>query len=95
MSDTPPKQFQSPEEMMAFLSERSDDMNGISIYVPEAMPFVGPQGQQARISGVAAILRMADGSRHLIHFADLQMLLNDGLLNRMRVPIEVTPIPKI
>ena len=37
---------------------------------------------------VGMVLHLVDNAIRVIHYADAEILLNDGILNRMRIPIE-------
>ena len=50
-----------------------------------------PTGQQ--ISEVGLILMMTGGNKDLIMREDAEFVLNDGILNRIKIKIELNPPP--
>jgi hypothetical protein len=86
MTDIPENQrFESDEELLAFLRERTDDIEAVIIPVQEGVEFVGPQGQRVRMPNVGAILQMCSGEQASLHREDAEMLINDGVLQRLRI----------
>ncbi len=93
MDDQPKnKQFASSEELLRFLRERCDDIDSVVIPVQEGVTQLGPEGQRNTITGVGAIIRLCDGSLNTIHRHDAEMLINDGVLQRLRIKCVLDPL---
>lgn len=91
MDDFDQKRF-PPGELLRELQERSDDIDSVTIQVANGVYMKGPQGQQTYSKNAGAFIRMCDGTSRLIHRDDAAELLNDGILNRMKIPIVLLPL---
>ena len=94
MSESPEmRRFRSSEELMAYLRETSDDMVSVTIPVQPKVDIIDPQGKRERVvRDVGAIIATSSGRSLLFHREDMQMLLNDGLLVRMKIPCILSTI---
>ena len=83
--------FASREEFMKQLREKADDFNSITIMVVNDLPLRGPQGELRMAKDGCALVKLVSGESLLIHRDDLQEILNDGILHRMKIPIRLLP----
>ena len=91
MGDFDQKRF-PPGELLRELQERSDDIESVTIQVANGIYTKGPQGPQYYSRNAGALIKMCDGTLRLIHRDDAAELLNDGILNRMKIPIVLLPL---
>ena len=90
MSDESPivEDFGNSENLLKFFKDRADDIESVSI-TPGPIVTIKHMGQSyGNVSGVGMIVNMTD-KRRLIKREDAELLLNDGLLNRLRIKIEL------
>jgi len=87
-----PEHLGNSEAVLRFVQERSDDIVRavipMSSYVIEMENGI-PTGQQ--IADVGMILVMIGGDKSLLMRQDAEIVLNDGILNRMKIVIELCP----
>ena len=88
----PTQRFGTPEELIAALKHKSDDMESVSVMVVNDLPIVGPQGHIALASNACGLIKTCNGTSIMVHRDDLAMLLNDGILQRLRIPISLIPL---
>jgi hypothetical protein len=51
-----------------------------------------PEGQRQFHNNAGALIRLGDGTSLLIHREDAEVLLNEGILQRMNLPIRLLPL---
>ena len=80
--------FGSSEEALRYIQEKSEDIE--KAVIPQ-MPSVVLSGPDARSTEVEAglILHMINGHKKIVHPFDAELVLNDDILNRMRIKIEL------
>ena len=88
------RRFPSSAEFLAFLRETSDDMKSVTIPVQPAIEIVGPQGDKKRAKNVGAVIELCSGKSVFLHREDAEMLLNDGVLARMKVPCVLSTLDR-
>jgi hypothetical protein len=92
MADEPTyiEQFRDSKELLAFLKEKSDDIEKAVIPQNPTLVIVDKE-QRTPIMEIAVgmVLHMANGHCKYIGPHDAEILLNDGILNRMRIRIEL------
>lgn len=82
-----PFDFGSSEELLRYIQEKSDDIERVVIIPPGAVvTYMGVP--QAPIEEFKAMLYLCNGERKVIGTTDAEILLNDGILNRMKLKIE-------
>ncbi len=69
--------------------ERSDDIEKAVLYPPGFVLTYFGQQQSPPCSQFAIMLHMLDSDRKMIFGDDVEAVLNDGILNRMKIPIEL------
>lgn len=89
------QRFETAEQLVRELRERSDDIESITIAVPKEMLLSGPRGQGQRVANICGSIRLCSGASQLIHREDLERLLNDGILARMKIPISLVPLSEL
>lgn len=96
MSEKPEdRMFNTSEELLQYLREHSDDIEGVTIPVLEGVDFVNQRdGQRIRRTNVGAIVEVVSGRSFVISREDAEMLINDGVLQRMRIKCVLSPLPK-
>jgi hypothetical protein len=92
MTDFPVRKFDSDEEMMQFLREHSDSIDSVIIPVQNGILLRGPNGESAFQNRAGAFLRMCDGSSITLFREDAEMLINDGVLQRMNIKCTLLPL---
>lgn len=80
-----PHRFESVEQAIAEITARRDDIDSVRIPIPEASYQVG----KTVLRGPLMELRFCDGTGQLISREIAERLLNEGLLNRLRIPIHL------
>ncbi|MBA4032390.1 MAG: hypothetical protein C0478_16080 [Planctomyces sp.] len=85
------EQFGSSSELLKRLQERADDLDQLSIMVVNDLPMVGPKGQGLLAKNSCGVLKTCSGESIVINRNDLEILLNDGILQRMKIPISLVP----
>jgi hypothetical protein len=91
MDDVPNiEDFGSSEALLKRIQERSDDIEKAMI-IPPRWYRATTEGKQmsAPLPHFAMILCFINGDRKMIKGADVEMVLNDGILNRMKIRIEL------
>jgi len=83
--------YLTAEELLKALQERADDFDGVTIAVPEKMLLKGPQGRRIVVENVCGSISLCNGRKLLIHREDLEILLNNGIIQRLGIPISVSP----
>lgn len=91
MSAFESERFASAEELLRMLRERADDFNEVRVQVPKDILMRGPNGEKTVASNCCGSLQLCNGGAILIHRDDLQMLINDGILHRLRIPVTLSP----
>lgn len=93
-SDFEQARFPSTEALIREIQELSDDIESVTIQVANGILVVGPDGKSTLHRNAGALLKLSDGTSRLIHREDAEALLNDGILNRMRLPVRLLPLHK-
>jgi predicted RNA-binding protein associated with RNAse of E/G family len=88
----PTDRFATSEELIKRLKEQADDIDGLHIVVANHLPMVTPKGDMRLVNGCCSMIKLCTGESILIHRDELQNLLNDGILSRMKVPISLAPL---
>ena len=84
--------FESTEAVVAYLKQRADDISTVSLSIAEGVLMRGPQGEEAFFNRAAGIVMHIGGDSFVISTDAMEWLLNDGLLNRLGVPIRLLPL---
>jgi len=85
--------FESDEEALQFLRERSDDVEGVLIPIAEVVSGKSPDGRRSDLRSAGAILTLCSGKKIAIHPEQAVAVLNDGILTRLRIPISMMSFP--
>ena len=90
MSDEPTRfqDFGDSATLLAYIKERSDDLEKAVIPQMQFVTLTGKDGIVANIE-TGMILHLSDGHNKLLTPTDAEIVLNDGILNRMRIRIEL------
>ena len=78
-----PERWNSVDEAVAEIESRRDDIDSVRIPIPQATYKAG----QTVLRGGLMEIRMCDGSAKLVSIDVAEQILNNGLLNRLRIPI--------
>lgn len=79
------ERFESPEELDAYLREKTDDIENVQIFVRDVVTY--PSGEQER--GVGGLLVMCGGDKAVIPLAAMERLINDGVLQKMGIKVRL------
>ena len=84
------QRFESSDELLRFIQEKTDDIEKAVIPQHPIISIFDPKNP-AEFTEVPAgmVLHLIGGRLKIIHPADAQLILNDGILNRMRIKIEL------
>lgn len=85
------QEFATDEEMVAFVTEHIDDIDKLDIMVVNDMMLEGPNGQKLLARDRCALLKLCSGQSLMIPTEVLQKVLDQGVLQRLRIPISLTP----
>ncbi len=85
-------EFQSSEDLLEFLREHSDDIDIVIIPVQTIVEFRSPTGKRLKANKVGAVLKMCSGRSQVINRDDDAMLINDGVLQRMKIKCVLDPL---
>ena len=80
--------FGDSDGVLAYIKERSDDIEKAVIPQMRSIDLVGKDGVVANIEA-GLILHLCDGHKQFVTPVDAEIVLNDGILNRMRIRIEL------
>ena len=81
------QQFQNSQELLHFIKEKSAAIKSAVIPRTTHLKFT-KQGERTRVTkDVGMVLTMNSGGTNLIHVDDAEMVLNDGILHEMKIPI--------
>ena len=83
------RDFGSTENVVRYIQERSDDIERAEIPQVPTIWWVMPDGERLEIEA-GLVLRLSSGRMQVLHPQDAMAVLNDGILTRMRIPIELT-----
>ena len=88
MSNQPEREnFGSTELLIAFIKEKTDDLEKVVILPPGAR--LRNKGETVYVEpDFSMMLYFIDGNRKQIFRHDTEILLNDGILSRMKIKIE-------
>ncbi len=86
--------FGSSDELLKFLKERVDDIDKAVINCCDEVGWTYPDGRRVgpistKDNDIGMVLCLVTNQQAIVSKADATMLLNDGLLNRMNIRIEV------
>jgi hypothetical protein len=84
------QRFSSSEELLRFVQERTDDIEKAVIPQHPFISVYDPKKPTA-VTEVPAgmVLHLIGNDFRVIHPSDAELILNDGILNRMRIKIEL------
>ena len=85
-------EFPSSEELLAYLREHSDDIENVTIPVRPYVAFHIPEGRRFKADNVGAVIKLCSGRALVIHRDDAAMLINDGVLQRMKIKCVLDPL---
>lgn len=75
--------FETYEELIEALCQRADDFEALEIPVPATVRVADVDGK------IGGLLRMCGGGTRVLDHQTVEMLLNDGLLSRLRLPVKL------
>lgn len=81
--------FETDKELMRFIQEKSDDIEKAVIPQMHEVAFTHPDRPGGVLIKAGMILHMISGTTQIVHPEDAEMVLNDGILNRMKIRIEL------
>lgn len=84
------RDFGSSEALLAHIKEKSDDIE--KAVIPTSPVQITTPGEPDRFMRVGMLLHLVGRQPALISREDAEVVLNDGILNRMRIKIEIRGI---
>jgi hypothetical protein len=88
MSEPQFRDFGSSENLLVFIKEKSEDIE--KAVIPQFLGLtIKKAGTPIGNYEVGMILHMIDGTRKLLTPEDAEIVLNDGILARMKIRIEL------
>ena len=81
------RSFGSSEAVLRFIQERSEDIE--KAVIPQFPTIVLSDGGEPEEREAGLVLHMLDGYMTILHPKDAELVLNDGILTRMRIKIEL------
>lgn len=84
--------FDTPEELLQAIKDKADDISEVTISIARGMLMIGPKGDTIFFNGAAGNVKNVDGDSILVSTEAMENLLNDGLLNRLRIKIRLLPL---
>lgn len=82
--------FGSIEEVLRYIQERSDDIEKVQIPQMPTVSITHPKNPHHEIRLAAGmIVRMVSGSFEVLSKDQAELVLNDGILTRMKIKIEL------
>lgn len=91
MDEFPAEEFTTSEQLLRRLQERSDDFEHITVMVVNDIPIKGPQGQGRLVKNCCALIKLCNGESLVIHRDEFEVLLNEGILQRLKIPLKLLP----
>ena len=86
--------FQSSEALLKYLREQLDDIEGVVIPVQEGVAFTNLEGRTIQQRNVGAVIKLCSGEWIAVHRNDAAMLINDGVLQRMKIKCSLETLKK-
>lgn len=87
-------EFDSPEDLINWIREKTDDLQEVQIPLATNVGVVSSNGEQVLTKGAGAILLFINGRQSIIRIEDAEALINDGVLHRMGIKIKLRPMMK-
>lgn len=81
--------YGSAEELIKHIKERCDDIDSISINMSKAVLRSNTDGTTTEVHGVAMVINYCNGRPGMIHRDAAELLLNDGVLINLRIPVRL------
>jgi hypothetical protein len=83
-----PQDFGSSEAALRYIQEKSEDIE--KAVIPQSLTIlVSAPGMPNTELEAGMVLHMLNGHRKIIHPVDAELILNDGILHRMKIKIEL------
>ena len=92
--DKPEKrQFKAPQDLLQYLREKADDIDCVQIPVDvNPVRFSSADGAQVgAMANVGALLTLCSGESLVVGREDAEMLINDGILQRLNIVVKIQP----
>ena len=89
MDDEPIRK--TPEELLQHLRERSDDIQTVTIPITPVVLETLPNGESRRIPNAGAVIQYFTGKAEVICRSDAESLINDGILQKLNLKIQLKP----
>ena len=76
-----------PEGLLQYMREHTDDIEAVVVPIQPKVYLVDTSGNQYGITKKPAVLiRMCSGVSHVINHKEAEKLINDGVLQRLKIP---------
>ena len=81
----------SSEELIRHIRDRRDDIDCVRVPLCGWFKITSPDGSEQVHKDIGAVIQFCNGSFSAIHYVDAEILLNDGILHNLRIPIRLVP----
>src|SRR5436190_16967655 len=87
MSDQPESgRFETSEQLLRYLKDKVDDIDSILIPIQEKLQITDANGRPKQVAkNMGAWIKLCDGRSIMISRDDAAMLINDGILQRLKI----------
>ena len=80
--------FGSPEKLLAYIKEKSDDIDKALIFGPGAVLIASNGKRTWKSPEFGMMFAFVNGEQKMMGSDDAEMVLNEGILTRMKIKIE-------
>lgn len=81
-----PTEFGSYEDLLQYLTEHVDDIESVRLSIRDTAR-ITRRGKPAKTyTGIGAIVELCSGHKQVINIKSAEMLINQGVLQRMKIP---------
>ena len=81
--------FATMEEFLHHVIDICDDFDCVEIPLSEDLVLTADDGKRSATDEVYMVLKLMNGTQHLILRREAEALINSGIFQRMRVPIKL------
>ena len=86
------RQFTSQEALIQELKSRIDDVQSVVLPIAERLQITNAAGQVVRqMTSIGGQIKYISGESSIIHYEDMEAMINDGVFYRMGIKISLKP----
>lgn len=82
-----PEKFNTPEEVLQYFRSISEDIESVQIPVTKQVQIIDSSGNSTFMPNVGLVFRTIGGQTGYIHVRDAEIVLKDGLFERMKIEV--------